>query len=528
MRWCLRWQVLFLTGCCFLACASQAQDARLQIGREVAIPRHLQDGEEYQLTIPQLISFGEKLFTAKWTVQEGQGRPTTKGTGMGPPLSNPAEPLVFPRNFNRISGPDANSCSGCHDEPYAGGGGDRVTDVFVLGQRFDFVTFDRSETGFTQGALDERGEPVTIQSIANERKTIGMNGSGFIEMLARQMTTDLQAIRDSIAPGGMKALITKGVSFGVLKRLMDGTWDTSEVQGLPAPSLVSRDAAHPPSLIIMPFHQAGAAISLRQFTNNAFNQHHGMQSEERFGTGFDEDGDGFENELTRADITAVTVFQATLPVPVQVMPHDPNVKRAAEIGEQEFIRIGCANCHVPRLPLVDRGWIYTEPNPFNPPGNLRVREAPELKIDLTSDELPGPRLKPDAHGVVWVPAFTDLKLHDITSGPDDLNVEPLDQNQFPGTPRFFAGNTKFITRRLWGADNSGPYMHHGKFTTMHEAILAHNGEALASREDFEALSSYERDCVIEFLKTLQILPAAAGNENGRSRDRGRGPESDRD
>ena len=50
-------------------------------------------------------------------------------------------------------------------------------------------------------------------------------------------------------------------------------------------------------------------------TNNAFNQHHGIQSEERFGIGVDADGDGFVNELTRADVTAVTIFQATLAVP---------------------------------------------------------------------------------------------------------------------------------------------------------------------------------------------------------------------
>jgi hypothetical protein len=34
-----------------------------------------------------------------------------------------------------------------------------------------------------------------------------------------------------------------------------------------------------------------------------------------------------------------------------------------------------------------------------------------------------------------------------------------------------AGNTNFITRKLWGIANSGPFMHHGKFTTMREAIL---------------------------------------------------------
>jgi hypothetical protein len=163
------------------------------------------------------------------------------------------------------------------------------------------------------------------------------------------------------------------------------------------------------------------------------------------------------------------------------------------------------------LPLVDKGWIYTEPSPFNPVGNLRVGDAPTLVVDLTSENLPGPRLKPDARGIVWVAAFTDLKLHDITTGASDPNAEPLDQNQPAGTPKFFAGNTKFITRKLWGVGNSGPYMHHGKFTTMREAILAHSGEALASRQAFEALTPYDRDCVIEYLKTFQILPPGTRN-----------------
>lgn len=496
---------------CGFTLTAWVEEGHSQIGREVAIQRHLQDGEEYQITIPQLVAFGEKLFTAKWTIQEGQGRPNTKGTGPAPPLSNPSEPLIFPRNFNRISGPDSNSCSGCHNEPMIGGGGDHVTDVFVLGQRFDFATFDRSDTTFTHGGLDERGEPVTLQNIANERRTIGMNGSGFIEMLARQMTTDLQTIRNATAPGTSQALVTKGVSFGTLSRRLDGTWDTSGVQGLPAPSLASAGVGHPPSLIIMPFHQAGAAISLRQFTNNAFPQHHGMQPEERAGIGVDGEGDGFRNELTRADITAVTVYQATLPVPGRLIPDDPEVEQAVHIGEQQFFQLGCTGCHIPKLPLVDKGWIYTEPSPFNPAGNLRIGDAPTLSVDLTSENLPGPRLKPDARGVVWVPAFTDLKLHDITTGPADPNAEPLDQNQPAGTTKFFAGNTKFITRKLWGVGNSGPYMHHGKFTTMREAILAHSGDALSSRQNFEALPLYDRDCVIEYLKSLQVLPSGARN-----------------
>ena len=32
------------------------------------------------------------------------------------------------------------------------------------------------------------------------------------------------------------------------------------------------------------------------------------------------------------------------------------------------------------------------------------------------------------------------------------------------------------------------------------------GEALASRQAFQALSKYDQDSVIEFLKSLQVLP----------------------
>src|SRR5437867_7013482 len=175
--------------------------AQTPIGREVAIQRHLQDGEEYQVSLPQLVEHGKKLFTAVWTDQEGGGRPLTKGTGA--PLKDPTQPLIFPRNFNRLSAPDANSCAGCHAQPFGipGGGGDIVANVFVLAQRFDFATFDRIDITPTKGSLDEAGRPVTEQTVANSRATIGMFGSGYIEMLARQITRDLQAIRDATAPG---------------------------------------------------------------------------------------------------------------------------------------------------------------------------------------------------------------------------------------------------------------------------------------------------------------------------------------
>ena len=482
-------------------------------GREVAVRTHLGPGDD-DLPVDQLIAHGRILFAASFTPQEGGGRPLTKGNGK--PLAEVADPLVFPRNFNRISAPDANSCAGCHNVPRVGGGGDIVANVFVLGQRFDFVTFDAHDSVVTGGAIDESGKAATLDEIANSRATIGMFGSGYIELLARQMTADLRAIRDHIAPSKAAALKTKGISFGTLRRNADGSWNTSQVEGLSAGSLAST-LSSPPSLVIKPFHQAGAVTSLREFSNNAFNHHHGMQSVERFGAGTDPDGDGFTDELTQADLTAATVFQATLPPPGRVIPRSKPVEQAVLRGEQMFAQVGCASCHVPTLPL--QGATFDEPNPFNPTGNLSG--AAVMSVNLNGVALPSPRLKAK-NGVTLVSAFTDFKLHDITDGPDDGDREALDMHQAAGSEGFFAGNARFLTKRLWGLANEPPFFHHGKLTTMREAILRHGGEATDSRASFSALSEYDQGSIIEFLKTLQVLPENAPglvlDERGRPRN----------
>src|SRR5438105_3674755 len=60
-----------------LATPALAQTASL-IGKEISVPAHLRDGQELETSIPELIAFGDKLFSARWTSQEGQGRPLTK------------------------------------------------------------------------------------------------------------------------------------------------------------------------------------------------------------------------------------------------------------------------------------------------------------------------------------------------------------------------------------------------------------------------------------------------------------------
>ncbi len=218
----------------------------------------------------------------------------------------------------------------------------------------------------------------------------------------------------------------------------------------------------------------------------------------------DQDGDGFINELTRADVTAASLFQAAMAVPGRVIPSDPLLQSAILNGERLFARIGCAVCHIPSLPL--NNWMYTEPNSYNPAGNLRPDDAPALTIDLTDRLLPSPRLMP-VNGAIQVPAYTDFKLHDICSGPADPNAEAINQNEPAGSQAFFAGHQRFLTKRLWNVGSSPNHFHHGKFTTIRESILAHDGEARSSEINFVALNPYDQGSIIEFLKTLRVLPA---------------------
>jgi hypothetical protein len=362
--------------------------------------------------------------------------------------------------------------------------------------------------------------------MANSRATLGMFGSGFIEMHARQMTVQLQAIRDSIPPGGSADLLANGIAFGKLSRDAAGNWDVSLVVGIAPPSLVTNGPSSPPSLIIRPFHQAGNVISLRQFTNNAMNHHHGIETVERFGAGQDPDGDGFVDEMTIADTTATAVFQAAMAVPGRVIPNDPVVEDAITNGENLFVSIGCASCHTPCMNLKTQNWIFTEPNPFNPTGNLMptdsyVQTYGTFKVDLTKDELPQPRLKVAKNGVVHVPAFTDLKLHDLCTGATDPNRESLNM-QFPPTDsRFFGGNTQFITKKLWGCANEPPFFHHGQFTTLRQSVLAHQGEAAAVTANYLSLSTHDQDSIIEFLKSLRVMAPGSKfrvvDENGKQK-----------
>ena len=455
-------------------CGSAVSAQRL--GDVGTIPFHLDqaDIEAGRVTFAQLIQHGELLFRAVFNKYDGAGRPGSTGTG-APRVSGSVPAMI------RTSAPDSNSCAGCHNQPRVGGAGDFVANVFVLAQALDPVT-----------------ESVSGQ-FSNERNTLGMFGAGPVEMLAREMTEDLLNIQTSalaqarVTSANVAAqLNTKGVNFGSIVAHPDGTVDTSLVQG------VNKD------LMIRPFHQKGAVFSLREFTNNAMNHHHGMQSDERFSyllpTNPDPDGDGVTHELTVGDITSLTIFQAQLGTPGRIVPQDPTRRRAAELGERLFEDIGCTICHIPAMTLRSR--MFTDPNPFNPPGNLRVGDVTRVvSFDMTKDG-EKPRLEATANGGAIVRAYTDLKRHDLCGSTDQFFCNEQ-------VPQAGISTREFLTRKLWDVGNSAPYGHRGDLTTLTEAIDHHHGEAKATRDAFFGLPPEQRAQIIEFLKTLQALPAGS-------------------
>ncbi|MCS6815825.1 MAG: hypothetical protein N0A16_07590 [Blastocatellia bacterium] len=447
--------------------------------------RHLDQAEIESGRIPfeELLEIGERIFSARWTVLDGQGRPAATGSG----LPTTRDPKNAPR-FSRVSGPDATSCADCHFQPTIGGAAGFAANVFVLAQTLDPPTDS------------------TSAEFSNERNSLGMNGAGAIEMLAREMSAALQAIRAaaiaearSMGQPVTKQLVTKGVSFGQITAQPNGTVDTSRVEGVD------------PDLVIKPFNQKGTVVSLRVFSINALNHHHGMQTVERFGVGQrdshgnlittpDYDEDGVPDELSVGDITALTLFQAAMNVPGRVWPDDPARRAAAERGERLFEQIGCSDCHRPAL-ILDNP-VFSEPNPFNPPGNLRPEEvARPITFDLTR-EGPMPRLERTPDGRAIVRAYTDLKRHVICDEQDRFFCN--ERRVQDGVP-----TNQFLTRKLWDVGSTAPYGHRGDLTTITEAILHHAGEARPQRERFAALREEDQAAIVEFLKTLQVLPPGA-------------------
>ena len=428
--------------------------------------------------VRSMIADGQILFRTKFNRRDGAGRPSATGDSKPTPRSS------LPQGrFTRAAGPDASSCASCHNDPVPGGSGDFVTNVFV-GAHFT--------------------DPPTLSfapDVTNERNTTSILGAGAIEMLAREMTADLRGQR---ARAGFRAkalqreepvaLVSKGVSFGRIVARTDGSYEQSALEGIDD------------DLVVKPFGVKGIAVSLREFSIAALNQHHGIQATERFDwhrTGVEDfDEDGIQDEFSIGQLSALVLFQASLAPLQRAAPQGALAKRVSH-GEQLFHRTGCDSCHVPFLEL--KGRMFSEPNPYNRPGTL----SPSDLIGVIRIPLPTNR---GAGGVQWSPtrlrvwAYSDLKRHRICDAADPFFCnETRRQDNVP--------TDEFMTPKLWDLARSAPYGHRGDCDTLSEVIMHHAGEATTARINYSLLPDPSKRDVIEFLLSLGAgTPAVVGNQ----------------
>jgi mono/diheme cytochrome c family protein len=414
----------------------------------------------------ELADLGQLLFEHEYGVADGIGGAGSAKAPVGP--------------FRRVhaglfGGPETISCPSCHWIGGPNGAGAETDDAFLDGDG------ERIASG------DERNPPALV-------------GLGVVQALAREMTGELQRQRADLVQEAARAgrvreahLTSKGVEFGVLRATADGTLDATGLRGVDA------------DLVVKPFGWKGTLASFADFSAEALQIHMGIQSDplltsgsrELLGNGSDPadpDGDGIRGELGRGPFTAMTVHLALLEMPiVDPLIQDRKLAPPAKAllpptttsfaddfarGRRQFHELGCAGCHVPMMVLQSPMLVVDGAPPIDLSQQMR---QPGLRYEASLGGYP-----------VWL--FSDLKRHDMGEANAARHVQHGVALQ------------DYLTPRLWGVADSGPYLHDGRAPSLDYAIAGHDGEGAAARDAFAALSVPDKGPLRVYLMSLRRAP----------------------
>ena len=163
------------------------------------------------------------------------------------------------------------------------------------------------------------------------------------------------------------------------------------------------------------------------------------------------DPEDLPDQFGRTLVDKFTDFQRFLAPP-------PQTPRSGMTGEALFNSVGCAVCHT---------------------------STPYVTVQAAETALSGISIQP----------YTDFLVHDMGSMGDGF-VEGA------------AAETEMLTRGLWGVGSRTSLLHDGSATggdftsNTTAAILAHDGEGLASAVAYQALNTVEQGQLIDFLYSL--------------------------
>ena len=402
----------------------------------------------------------------------------------------------FPK---REGGANATSCISCHSAPFANGAGGIAMNVVL----------DPDHTGDPSQYL--------------ERNTTSLFALSIPQRLAEEMSVELYLQREGARQlacskgAATVALVAKEIEFGTLSLTRtnadpcDVKIDTSQLAGIDA------------DLVVRPFGWKGNHATIRSFTRGAAHNELGLQATELVGAQ-DGDYDGVINELSVGDVTALTLYMAALERPVSTVELaeigiiDLTDVQSADIaaGKHLFATVGCSSCHVPSMTVANP--IFSEPSRVagyadilfpdgSNPGSHGLGPEIAIEFDMRLDP-PNNQvllkdggvyhlgaLETDAKGKGIARWYSDFKRHDMGPALSDPS-DPLG-----------VGASVFLTRSLAGVGSTGPWLHDGRATTLEEAILAHGGEATASRHAYAAMSDADAARIVSFLESLILFSA---------------------
>jgi hypothetical protein len=406
---------------------------------------------------------GRQLFQRKFTRVQGQG--PNEGDGTGSLNSDPA-----------IGAGLADSCALCHGRPRGAAG--------------------------SGGVLDTRPDG---------RHVPHLFGLGLREMLGDEITSDLRNIR-TLATSEAEhfhhpvtlRLVSKGIHYGRITGLPDGSVDTSRVSGVD------------PDLRVKPFNAQGSVFSIRQFIVSGL--HNEMGLEDSYDPDILAASNGQRVVTPSGMVLDGSLDKLSPPPPVDTENGneiDPAIvdhlefyllnyfkpahgQQTAEtrLGRAIFNRIGCASCHVANLTINHDRRVADVETDYDPQrGVFNGLFATAIPLYVTKDDGSGlPTLKlPAGKPFVVRDIFTDFKRHDLGPGFYERNWDGTMQKEF-------------MTRALWGVGSVGPWGHDGRSVTLDDVILRHGGEARRSRDAYARLPRPLSNALQAFLNSLVLFP----------------------
>jgi CxxC motif-containing protein (DUF1111 family) len=322
------------------------------------------------------------------------------------------------------------SCANCHATPTIGGA-----------SALSVTRFGRNDIGVFDPLAQEGGsllqnraiDPAALEhipadaTIITQRQTTPLYGAGLIEAIADRDIQDLASRKKADGILGRAALI-QDVTTGEIR--------------------VGRFGWKAQQATLLAF-AADAYLNEMGITSRFFPTENAPNGNQALLTQFDNLADP-EDEVDpatgKSDIDKAADYMRFL-----APPAPPRVTAEVQVGFSLFMRIGCAECHVPT--------IFTGPN--------KVRALDRKPVTL----------------------FSDLLLHDMGSLNDGIAQADALPNEMKTAP-------------LWGLKYRAPYLHDGRAPTLPVAISDHDGEAAPARDRFNKLPSSQQKQLVNFLNSL--------------------------